>query len=44
MQRFSAVTEERPDLIRRAFYVWQRCAPALLCSAGKFSSSIGSIT
>jgi hypothetical protein len=30
MQRFSAVTEEKPDLTRRAFFVWQRCAPALL--------------
>jgi len=42
MQRFTAVTEERPDLTRRAFYVWQ--AAYLPCPAGKFSSPIGLIT
>jgi len=31
MQRFIAVTEERPDLTRRAFFVLKLCSPALLC-------------
>jgi hypothetical protein len=42
MQCFSAVTEERPDLTRRAFFVWTLAH--LPCFAGKFSSLIGSIT